>query len=132
MFSKLKILLTIFILFELISCKIDYKTNRIIGQYTFDTITFNDTNVKGELITNTIIFEKNNQIYLPNNINESNEKKANWSIIEGDLIKIESSNKIFNGNYKFKYIYDNLKKRHGIELKSKTTQLTIHKLLPSY
>jgi hypothetical protein len=124
--------LMIFIL--LISCNPYSKTidEKLNGSWAIEEIKYQNINYKDSLIMNTLFFEENNVIKLPETFNFENELTF-YELDEKNLmINVSSKNQIFRGKYNLRFIKDSQKKILGIELKSKNTYLIAYKFLQNY
>ncbi len=124
--------LTIFIL--LISCNSYSKTidEKLNGSWAIVEIKYQNINYQDSLFINTLFFEENNIIKLPETFQYENELTF-YELDEKNLmLKISSKNQIFRGKYNLRFIKDSQKKLLGIELKSKSTYLIAYKFLQDY
>jgi len=119
------------------SCKpinVDYQ--RVKGQWVIDYIEYENKPINNKILTNNINFKENNEIFIP--ITYLTSKKDNnqyWEFIKINnrkYLRINTTNIVFNGNYKMNFVRSKNYKGLLIELKSNSTYIKAHKLLSQY
>ena len=119
----------------LISCNPYYKTvdEKLNGSWAIKEMKYQNLNYKDSLLINTLFFEDNNIISLPENIGYEKED-VQYELESGNklILKINSKNPIYFEKFTVKFIKNDQKKLLGIELISKKTYIKAFKFLQNY
>lgn len=132
-------LILIFIVLFTISCKRKVEST-ISGWWSIDTIYYNNLEIEGCLLSNSIIFEKGNcELPITENYCGSDvasfDITGDWKIDKneiGTFLFIQTENKLFNGNHHIRFFKDEKNKLLMLELKSDSLYLICRKGLFDY
>ena len=118
-----------------ISCNPYSKTidEKLNGSWAIEEMKYQNLNYKDSLLINTLFFEDNNFISLPDTFGYEKEN-VKYELENGNkiFITINSKNSIYNERFEVKFIKNEQKKLLGIDLISKNTSIKAYKFLQNY
>jgi hypothetical protein len=145
--KKYNLILISFCLFSFVtvnSCKVEVDKT-IEGWWTMDTIYYKNQDIKHCLIGNSLQFEANKQIIIPNAdcapiVIQGSDKFGNWEIIKSEnsrdtipyRMKILTMNEVFSGTHKIVFYKDNVNKLLKMEIFSDNLYIVCRKGLYNF